>query len=90
MACNNHKTGVLSPAQQKAQFDSVIKEKIKEAMENEAQLLRDRMTFEMKEKVDSIERELNHKKGTLPAISNIDSLSSSESKQTDSSTLISK
>lgn len=67
-ACNNHKGTVLNPAQQKARFDSAVKVKIKEAMENEAQLQRDRMAIEMKEKIDSIEQKLSSKRAAQPIL----------------------
>lgn len=59
MACNNPKAPVLTATQQKARFDSIVQIEIKEAMENEAQLQRDRVVIEMKEKIDSIEQKLS-------------------------------
>jgi len=86
VACNNHKGTVLNPAQQKARFDSVVKLKIKEAMENEAQLQRDRMAIEMKEKIDSIEQKLSAQRAAQPILNTDTTTHSLESATTDSST----
>jgi hypothetical protein len=53
-ACANEKLNVLTPAQQMAKIDSIVKAQQKLLQEEEKEFLRDRMSIEVKVKTDSI------------------------------------
>jgi hypothetical protein len=53
-ACANEKVSVLTPAQQMAKVDSIVKAQQKILQEEEKEFLRDRMSIEVKVKTDSI------------------------------------
>lgn len=53
-ACANEKVSVLTPAQQMAKVDSIVKAQQKLIKEEEREFLRDRMSIEVKVKTDSI------------------------------------
>lgn len=53
-ACANEKVSVLTPAQQMAKVDSIVKAQQKLIKEEESEYLRDRMSIEVKVKTDSI------------------------------------
>lgn len=53
-ACNNKKAIELTPKQQLAKVDSIVKAQQKWIKEQESERLRDRISIEVKEKTDSI------------------------------------
>lgn len=54
IACNSKKENVLTPKQQLAKVDSIVREQQRWIKEQEKERLRDRMSIEVKEKTDSI------------------------------------
>lgn len=54
LACNNKKAIELTPQQQLAKVDSIVKQQQKWIKEQESERLRDRISIEVKEKTDSI------------------------------------
>jgi hypothetical protein len=53
-SCTDKKKVLLTPAQKQARLDSILSIQQQEIIEMEAELLRDRMSIEVKEKTDSI------------------------------------
>jgi hypothetical protein len=53
-ACTEKKEPILSPAQQKARIDSIVTAEHQELIKLEQERLKDRMSIELREKVDSI------------------------------------
>lgn len=54
LSCTDKKSMILSPAQKQARVDSMFRVQQQEIVDMEAELLRDRMSIEVKEKTDSI------------------------------------
>jgi hypothetical protein len=54
LACNAKKVSILTPKQQMAKVDSIVRAQQKWIREQEQESLRDRLSIEVKERTDSI------------------------------------